>query len=80
MKKNEFLHLSDKLDVLDERMDTVERILAVQEQNLQLHMKRSDTLEAQVEPLNKFMWAAYGIISFMLFVGAVVGIFSFLKQ
>lgn len=79
MKKNEFLHLNDKLDILDERLDTVEKILAVQEQNLQLHMKRSDALEAQVEPLNKFMWAAYGIISFMLFLGAVAGITAFIK-
>jgi hypothetical protein len=79
VKKNEFLHLSDKLDILDERLDVVERILAVQEQNLQLHMKRSDALEAQVEPLNKFMWASYGIISFMLFLGAVAGITAFIK-
>jgi hypothetical protein len=74
MKKNEFLHLSDKLDVLDERMDSVEKILAIQEQNLQIHMKRSDMLEDQVAPLNKFMWAAYGIISFLVFAATVVAL------
>lgn len=45
MKKNEFLHLSDKLDILDERLDGVERLMALQENNLQYHIKRTDLAE-----------------------------------
>lgn len=45
MKKNEFLHLSDKLDILDERLDSVEKLMALQENNLQYHIKRTDLSE-----------------------------------
>jgi uncharacterized membrane protein len=49
MKKNEFLHLSDKLDILDERLDGVEKLMALQEQNLQYHIKRTDVAEQSLE-------------------------------
>lgn len=45
MKKNEFLHLSDKLDILDERLDNVEKLMFLQENNLQYHIKRTDIAE-----------------------------------
>lgn len=45
MKKNEFLHLSDKLDILDERLDGVEKLMALQENNLQYHIRRTDVAE-----------------------------------
>lgn len=70
-KKNEFLYLCDKLDIIDERLDSVERVLALQEQNLQEHMKRTALLENEVGPLNKFMYATYGIIAFLTFAAAV---------
>jgi hypothetical protein len=70
MKKDQFLYLSDKLDVVDDRLDGVEKILALQEQNLAEHMKRTDLLERQVTPLNKFMWAALGIVAFLAFTEA----------
>lgn len=71
MKRNEFLHLSDKLDVLDDRMDDIEKVLILQEANLAEHMKRTALLEKQVTPLNKFMYAALGVISFLTFVATV---------
>jgi hypothetical protein len=49
MKKNEFLHLSDKLDMLDERLDSVEKLMALQENNLQYHIKRTDVAEQSLE-------------------------------
>ena len=80
MKRNEFLHLSDKLDILDERLDDMEKVLIVQEQNLKQHMDRTALLEEQVAPLNKFMYAAYGIIGFLLFCGGIVGILELIKK
>lgn len=70
-KNNEFMYLSDKLDMLDERLDALERILIVQESNLAEHMKRTSILELQIHPLNKFMYAAYGIIGFITIIVAV---------
>ena len=77
MKRNEFLYLSDKLDCLDERLDSVERVLELQEQNLQLHMKRSEMLEDQIKPLNKFMYACYGALAVITFLA---GLYEYLKK
>jgi hypothetical protein len=79
LKKNEFLYITDKLDVLDERLDDMEKVLILQEQNLKQHMARTELLEQQVAPLNKFMYSAYGIIAFILFCASVAGIIQFLK-
>jgi uncharacterized ion transporter superfamily protein YfcC len=79
VRNKEFLYLSDRLDILDERLDSVEKILALQEQNLSLHMRRTEILEQQVSPLNKFMYAAFGIIAFITFVGGSLGILELLK-
>lgn len=71
---NQFLYLSDKLDILDERLDSMESVLIKQQANLEEHMKRTALLEDQVSPLNKFMYAAYGIIAFVTFAGGVIAV------
>jgi hypothetical protein len=76
VKKSEFLHLSDKLDMIDDKIYDMETVLKLQELNLREHMKRTALLEKQVSPLNKFMYSAYGIISFCLFVAAMSAIFK----
>ena len=73
------LHLSDKLDIIDARLDDVEKVLVLQEANLKEHMKRTELLEDAVNPLNKFMYAAMGIISFITFISVVVGIYVAVK-
>ena len=78
-KNNQFLYLSDKLDILDERLDEMEGILIRQEENLREHMSRTALLEDQVSPLNKFMYATFGIISFVTFMGILAGIFQAVK-
>lgn len=71
--------MADKLDILDQRLDDVDTILVKQEANLAEHMKRTNLLEQQQAPLNKFMWATLGIISFITFFGVIVGVYSVLK-
>ena len=75
-KNSHFLYLSDKLDIIDDRLDSVDKVLALQEQNLREHMARTALLEAQVSPLNKFMYAAYGIIAFLTFAAAIYAAFK----
>lgn len=75
-KNNEFNYLADKLDIIDVRLDAVERVLELQEKNLAEHMRRTSLLEDQIDPLNKFMWAAYGIVAF---VGVAVGVWAAIK-
>jgi hypothetical protein len=79
LKKNEFLYITDKLDVLDERLDDMEKVLILQEENLKQHMDRTKLLEEQVSPLNKFMYATYGIIAFILFCASAAGLIQYLK-
>lgn len=42
-----------KLDKLDDRLDSVDKTLVKQELNLQEHMRRSDLLEEQMQPLKR---------------------------
>lgn len=51
MKRDQFLHLADKLDIIDERVDGVEKLLALQQQSLEYHIKRTDTAEANLQLL-----------------------------
>ena len=78
-RNNEFLHLSDKLDILDQRLDEMDILLTKQEVNLSEHMKRTKLLEDIVTPLNKFMWGAMGIVGFVTFMGIIAGIFMAVK-
>lgn len=45
--------LEAKIDKLDDRLDTVDKTLVLQEANLREHMKRSDLLEKKLEPVEK---------------------------
>lgn len=65
-KNNQFLYLSDKLDIIDQRLDDVEKVLIAQESNLVEHMRRTALLEKEISPLNKFMYGAMAIISFII--------------
>lgn len=40
--------LETKIDRLDERLDSVEKVLVLQEANLREHMRRNDNLEAMI--------------------------------
>ena len=70
-KNNQFLHLSDKLDIIDQRLDDVEKVLVLQEANLSEHMKRTALLENELRPLNKFMYGAMAIISFVVIAATI---------
>lgn len=51
MKKNEFLHLSDKLDILDDRISDIDKLLALQHQSLEYHIKRTNIAEDTLDIL-----------------------------
>jgi len=80
MKKNDFLHLLDKLDMLDERLDSVNDTLIKQEHNLKEHMRRTELLEEQVGPLNRLKDGAYGVASVLGLIGILVGIYEVFKK
>lgn len=89
MDNNDFMKLivshleriETKVDKLDDRADTQERISIVQEVNLREHMKRSDLLEKSqndlkeaVTPILKVYTVAWGITKIILGLAVVIGI------
>jgi len=75
--------IEQKVDKLDERLDSSEKVAIKQEHNLELHMKRSDlleksqdTLEEAVKPILKIYTVAWGICKIVLGIAVVVGIIT----
>ncbi len=75
--------IEKKVDKLDERLDSSEKVAIKQEANLEAHMKRSDLLEQSqdelkdaVKPILKIYTIAWGICKITLGVGVVVGVLS----
>lgn len=92
MTKKDFSLIIQKLDQMDEefdgRLDTIEKVLIIQEENLRTHMKRSDSLEKMIDsirstdipPLKKHILMVEGVMKFLgllsLLVGSAVGVIS----
>ncbi len=82
-------HLSrieDKVDFIDTRLDSFERIQVKQEANLAEHMKRSDFLEKhhdilkiQIKPILNVYTVAWGICKIVAGASVLLGVFKLLK-
>ena len=83
----------DKLEDLDQRLDGIEIIMAKQEANIQIHIRRSEALEEiishlkqnDIKELNSFKDKAEGALKLIGIVAVlvtittgVIGIFKFL--
>ena len=73
--------IEKKVDKLDERLDSSEKVAIKQEANLEAHMKRSDLLEKSqedlkhaVKPILRVYTIAWGICKIIAAVGVLVGI------
>lgn len=69
--KEDMEYLHDMVARVDERLDSIEVVMAKQEENLRIHMKRSDQLEAIVSNLQKNAHMVQGI-------GAFIGLLALL--
>lgn len=81
MLKSQLDRMETKIDKLDDRLDSAEKVAIKQEANLEAHMKRSDLLEQSqndlkesVKPILKVYTIAWGICKIVLAIGAVVSI------
>jgi hypothetical protein len=83
--------LFNKLDKLDERLDSVDRTLIKQEANLEEHMRRSlaneeavNLLSQQLKPLNKHVIMVESIFKFVgaisVLLGIVLGVLNILDK
>lgn len=73
----------DKVEVLDSRLDSIDKTLVRQEANLQIHMKRSDHLEklvshveTQMKPIQKHVIGVELFLKFLGIVSVVVAIIA----
>lgn len=99
MDNNDILKLiNDKVDKLDNKIDSISQDIvhikvtsAKHEENLKLHMKRSDMAEEGINllkeeliPIKKHINTVDGIIKFMMivstFVGTILGFLRFFKK
>lgn len=66
--------LDGKIDKMDTRLDSVDITLAKQSVILDEHVKRSNMLEAQMEPVKKHVTMVNGVLKFLGIVSILLGI------
>lgn len=62
-----------KLDKVVDHLGNIDSTLAAQHESLKLHMKRSDMLEAQVEPLKAHVAMVSGALKLVGLITALCG-------
>ena len=68
----------DKLDKLDDRLNSIDKTLVKQEENLAEHMRRTNILEKKLEPVEdhvKFVKNMGKLIGFLGIIGGIVKLF-----
>lgn len=76
MKKDEFLHLLDKLDILDSRLDSIVTEMAARKPMLD----KIAVIEDEVSTLSNFHNATKSIIAFVAFIIGGVSLFEYFKR
>lgn len=66
--------IEDKIDKLGDKLSSVDVTLAAQHESLKLHMKRSDMLEAQLEPVKRHVAMVSGALKALGGVAILAGI------
>jgi len=83
MNDERYSRFETKLDKLDERLDSMDKVMERNTASLELHMKRSDANEAAIEEVKKAMspvithvnrvtWMFKGIAWFVGVVGSII--------
>ena len=64
--------IEEKLDRIDRRIDSIDKHLAVYNTQLKFHIKRTDMLEKNIEPLKIHLNKTHGILTFIGVVATVI--------
>lgn len=80
--KNLYEKIDKNHESVDKRLDSIEKVIIVQEQNLQTHMKRSDMLETmyielkenEIKPLTKHVNQVEGGLKLLGVISLLLGI------
>tara|TARA_R110000868_G_scaffold282312_1_gene542538 strand:- start:449 stop:694 length:246 start_codon:yes stop_codon:yes gene_type:complete len=71
--------IENKIDKLDDRVNRIDITLARLTTTVEVHERRSTTLEAQVKPLEEHMSMIHGTLKFITLVALVLGIIATIK-
>ena len=66
----------EKLDKLDERLDSVDKTLIKQESNLSEHMRRTKLLEEKMEPVESHVRSIHSVMKFLMKALVIFGILA----
>lgn len=72
--------MDERLHRIENRLDHIDETLVKQHYSLQAHMKRSDALEAQVQPMHDLMLELRGVIRLLKIAGLLAGIIEALRM
>ena len=78
--EKEIDRLHTKLDKLDERLDTIDTHLAVYNEQLKVHIKRTDLLELDVRPIKKHVQNVNFSFKALGFLATLATILTFIYQ
>ena len=66
--------IEEKLDKIDERIDNIDKHLAVYNSELKFHIKRTDLLEQELNPIKSSLVKAQGALCFIGIMARVVSV------
>lgn len=72
--------IDKKLDNIDQRLDNIDTKLAVYNEQLKIHIKRTEMLERDVSPIKDHVNQLKGIAKFTTFTIATVGVLAAIIQ
>lgn len=72
--------LNDKIDEIIDKLASINVSIAKMEVDVAHHIKRTDLLEEQVEPMKKHADELAGVIKFLKISGVIVGIIEAVRM
>lgn len=78
MSDDKLTRIEDKIDLLAERLNSVDKTLVKQHEQLAYHIRRTDLLEAEVKPISEhvsFIRVTVRIVGILALVAGVIRLF-----
>ena len=77
--KNELNNIESKINKLDDRLDKIDVHLGIYNEQLKIHIKRTEMLEEDMEPITKHVHEVSAMFKLLGAAAAFTGLFTVLK-
>lgn len=78
--KDDIAKVEGKIDKMDDRLDKIDTHLAVYNEQLKEHIRRTELLEADVEPIKVHVNKVHGALKLLGSVGILLGIIKLIQM